>query len=337
MQWTDRRPLARRWATSGQLVLFAILSFSAAVWGRERSRPKPRPSPAVVVDDSDLATGPETKVDLSGLPRWTEGMTWTVKSVYQRRTGESGRPDDGVPIWSEPVYWQYRVKHVKAGRAATNYLIHVRNKDTTHPSAASLVFTRYSVQPNTPDVLALVQGRFLTVVGDRSPSVTKAFTKPPAPPHPCLIDDALIPCDFPALPFLPMPPEGQKREQLTRSFQVSAVAGGVKFSRDLVQTEFQNKSLEAFADKDVADFIRSKSWFSKDLNLVELRRKFDGSHVKQVWSPNLPWFLYSESATSRSCLWDVQAASAVSGEPKAAPSDMSRRPRTTPASIAPQD
>lgn len=252
----------------------------------------------------------------SGLPDWKEGMGWTVKSVYRKlpvgHVSKDVKPEDvSMPGWSAPTYWSFLVKKVKSGQGITQYLLQVRNKDGSKAAMASLYFARY---PVGADVLALNRGKFYTLMAGQLKPISRPYVTPGGPPNPVMADDSLIPYDFPALPFQAKAPASEKETELARTFTITEeLEGGIKYARDVTQVEHQNANLEAFGGKELVQYIESKGWAKTDLSLVEMRRKFDGRTVKQVWSPKLPWPIFSDSNTVRSWLWDLEA-------PKAAPS-----------------
>lgn len=245
----------------------------------------------------------------SGLPDWREGTGWTVKTVYRRlpagRVNKDTKPDDvSIPGWSDPTYWAYLVKKVKGGEAITQYLLQVKNKDGSRAAMASLYFARY---PMGAEVLALNRGKFYSLMAGQLKPTNRLYVTPGGPPHPILADDSLIPYDFPALPFQAKAPASAKETSLARTFTITEELDGLKFARDVTQVELQNTTVEAFAGKELAEYIKSKGWSTSDLSFVEFRRKFDGMVVKQVWSSKLPWCIYSESLGMRSWLWDQEA------------------------------
>jgi len=257
----------------------------------------------------------------SGLPDWREGTGWTVKSVYRklRSPGEAAEPE-----WSEPTYWSFQVKKVKAQGPARQFYLQVRSTDGSRAALASLYFARYPV--GGVDGLSLTRGRFYTLAsGQLKPPPPRPFVAPGEPPHPVIADEGPIPYDFPALPFQARAPSGTKETELARTFAViEKLENGKTAGRDVTQVEHQNATVESFAGNELSEYLKSKGWAAPDLSLVEMRRKSDNLAVKQIWSPRLPWFLYSESPTMRSWLWDLEAPKPVpapsSGAPSPAPS-----------------
>jgi hypothetical protein len=271
----------------------------------DTSSPAPSPAPS--------AAGPPSSPIVAGsdLPAWVEGMVWTVKTAYRKlpigRVGKDVKPEDvAIPGWSDPTYWSYTVKKVKRGTGGSQYLLQVRNKDGSKAAMASLYLARYPLAASGPEVLALNKGKFYTLLQGQLKPTSKDYVPMGAPSFPVLADDSLIPYDFPVLPFLPRPPTGQKSSDLTRTFAITEDLDGLKFARDVAQIEHQNTSVDSFVNKELADYLKSKAWDAPDLAMIEMKRKFDGMTVKQVWSPKLPWPVYSETATVRSWLWEYE-------------------------------
>lgn len=318
----------------GLLALAVITASGPASASKKRSRsdeseetPKKKAS-----DDTDedaprpaKPSGKSTLSVSSGLPDWREGTGWTVKSVYRKlpvgHVNKDVKPDEvSVPGWSAPTYWSFLVKKVKSGQGITQYLLQVRNKDGSRAAMASLYFAQY---PVGTDVLALNRGKFYTLMAGQLKPISRPYVTPGSPPHPVMADDSLIPYDFPALPFQAKAPPGVKETELARTFTITEELDGVKYARDVTQVELQNTPVEAFGGKELAEYISSKDWSKTDLSLVEMRRKFDGRTVRQVWSPKLPWPIYSDSTTVRSWLWDLEAPKAdprAERDPAASPS-----------------
>lgn len=273
----------------------------------------PAPSASPEPSASATAGGPRSAaiVPGSGLPEWTEGMNWTVKSVYRKlpigRVGKDVKPEDlPLPGWTEPTFWTFHVKKVKRGSGVSQYLVQVRAKDGDKAAMASLFLARYPIGGGA-EVLSLSKGKFYTMIAGQLRPTSRPYVPAGNPSFPVLADDSLIPYDMPVLPFLPRAPVGQKGGDLTRTFAVTEDNDGLKFARDVTQIEHQGKSMESFVGKEVAEYVKAKGWDGQELTLVELKRKFDGQDVKQVWSNKLPWFLYSESSTMRSWLLETGA------------------------------
>lgn len=318
------------------LLVLALVTASQPAEGGKKRSPKKKPaaeaagesaesdaegaSPAPPPASPSPAGPPSSPIVAgSGLPDWPEGMSWTVKSSYRKlpvgRAGKDVKPESiTIPGWSEPTYWSYHVKKVKHGTGGSQYLVQVKNKDGGKAAMASLYLARYAV-PGGVEVLALTKGKFYTLIQGQLKPAAKDYVPPGSPPFPVVGDDSLIPYDFPVLPFLPRAPSGQKTGELTRTFGVTEDMDGLKFARDVTQIEHQNRSVEQFVNKELADYLKSKGWDAGELAMIELKRKFDGMTVKQVWSAELPWPLYSESATARSWLWEFERPT-----PGAAPS-----------------
>ena len=279
--------------------------------GDEKPAPKPAPSkeaPEPRGNAAPLGTG-------SGLPEWREGTGWTVKTVYRKlpvkRAGKNVKPEElSVSGWSEPTYWSFLVKKVKGGGGITQYLLQVRNKDGGKAALASLYLARYPMGPAT-DVMALTRGKFYTMMSGLLKPTTRPYVTPGQQPHPVLAEDSVIPYDVPALPFQAKAPPGVKETELARTFSFTEDLDGQKVAREVTQVEIQNTTLDAFGGKELTEYIKSKGWATTDLSYVELRRNSElpkvKQVVKQVWSPKLPWYLYSETPSMRSWLWDLEA------------------------------
>ncbi|MBI4862819.1 MAG: hypothetical protein HY815_21535 [Candidatus Riflebacteria bacterium] len=316
------------------VVVLLLLMLAAGAWAQAET-PSPDGSAAArPASPAALAATAHTTAE-ADLPDWTEGLTWTVKAEYRRlptmKRRKDTKPEDIVlPGWSTPAFWAFRVKRVKTTGGGVNYLIQVRDKDGASPTMASLFLTRFKSQTDGADVISLMQGKFYALVSGKTYSHVRAYSKPPAPPRPVLADDSIIPYAMPALPFLPPAPPGQKPSELSRTFKITEMMDDLPYARDVVQVEHQNKTLESFVGPELVEYMTSKGWPTTGFTLVELRRKFDGMRVKQVWARKAPWFIYCETPSARSWLWGVDGRSPFSASPAPSPA-----PTPAPASPVP--
>jgi hypothetical protein len=256
-------------------------------------------------------------------PRWLEGTSWVVKTVYRQmpehkedieEKDDKENPEHAATPWTPPVYWTFRVKRIKEIPGGYTYLIQVQDKDGSRASMASLIvnssFSGEKVDGKTPnlDSLNITGGKFYSVVAGELRPEQKIFTNPGDEPVPVIGDHTIIPCCFPVLPLLSGGP-GSPETKKVKLFTISEELDGLTFARDIEQTEYLNKPLETFIDKDLVAHLESKKFPTTGLKMVELTRKFDGMVVRQVWADDLPWFLYSESPTRKSWLWEVSGES----------------------------
>jgi hypothetical protein len=278
-------------------------------------------------------------------PEWREGMQWTVKSVYRRlpatKARRDARPEEprSAPQPTEPTFWLFHVKRVKTlggpdgpdpaggdrkGPAPTRFLLQVRNQDGSASEKASLYVTRYAPTTERREVLAITQARFYAMVANKPQRSHIDYGRPPDAPHPVLSDSSIIPYDFPVLPFLPRAGARQQPSRLVRPFKFTELMDGLRWAKDTEQIEHQNLPLDQFVDRALVGHMEEHQWPQDRLALVELRRGSpDTLWAKQVWSPHLPWYVYSSTPTSRSWLWDVRWA-----PPQVAPSGAPARERT---------
>jgi len=280
--------------------------------GKERNL-----APSADPDSSSMAA--------PALPAWDDNIVWTVKSIYRKqpkgKSEKGASPEDpDLAGWSDPLYWSFTVKIKKGPSGANYYLVQVRNRDGSKANMASLFFAKFRPQPDGPEVLSLFKGKYYSMVGDQPRQVAKTYAKPPSLPQPVFADDSLIPYDLPALPFLAPAPPGQAKTALTRTYSIVDQSDGLKFARDVIQLEHQRMTIEAFCGKEVVEYLKTKGWPTSGVTLVELRRQFDGCRVKQVWNVKVPWFLYSESPTCRSWLWEIETSAKPVTEPVHNPS-----------------
>lgn len=260
---------------------------------------------------------------LAQAPRWLEGTSWVVKTVYrelpdhhedgEKKEGAEDKDHASTP-WTAPIYWTFRVKRIKEIPGGYTYLIQVQDKEGSRASMASLFVSSSlsgeKVVGKTPvlESLNITGGKFYSVVAGEMRPEQKIFTNPGDEPVPVIGDNTIIPCCFPVLPLLAGGP-GSPETKKVKLFTVTEELDGLAFARDIEQTEFLNKPLETFVDKELGPYLESKKFPTTNLKMVELTRKFDGMVVRQVWGGDLPWFLYSESPTRKSWLWEVSGES----------------------------
>lgn len=260
----------------------------------------------VVVATALVATsgGPSRALTL---PELAEGTRWTVKSIYRQvpREKRAKNPSEATATgWTEPSFWVYTVKRVKKHPDGTLYLIQVKNKDESRPPMASLVIARYRRLEGEPETVVLSGGSFYDVARNQPTKTARKFVQPGEPGRPVMTDESIIPYDFPRFPVSD-PAPGPRRE-VKRTFAITEEVEGLKYARDIVQTETINLPPESIGGPELRTYLEKQKLPTTGLCLVELTRAFDGARTRQIWADKVPFFLYNENPFSRSWLWEFR-------------------------------
>lgn len=233
-------------------------------------------------------------------PAWKEGTSWTVATAYRATPlGKSKEGDEPRrAIWSPRTNWLFKVVGVHQDGDSAFYHVQVKDREGQSASLASLVFARLPGPEGKPS-LVLLRGHFLSSQARRKLAKDLTFNEEGAAPVPVIAEQSTIPYDLPAFP-LPDPSSDEKRQK--RTFSITQELDSFLFARDIVQEDSLGLDPRRFAGNDLA----SKSGFPdltpRHMVFVVMTRQFDSAEVRQIWSPWLPWFLYSETDTTRSWL-----------------------------------
>ncbi|MBI4870218.1 MAG: hypothetical protein HY814_01475 [Candidatus Riflebacteria bacterium] len=245
-------------------------------------------------------------------PVWEQGLTWTVSTVYrtlQLGTAEAGPPGRKAE-WSTPTNWVFFVSRVQRYKDGFHYLVQVKDREHRSSALASLVFASYKLG-NGQTALSLLRGKLLRMV--RGSRVVSEFQQNEFgdTPRPVLSEQSIIPYDFPSFPILE--PRGKA---LKRTFEVTEELPPLKFAKDLVQGEETGLSPRSFAPHDLEKRSGFKSTPPEQMVFVSLTREMDGTQVHQIWVPDLPWALSSDTGSSRSVLIYHSREAAHPGSPR---------------------
>jgi len=242
---------------------------------------------------------PATGASWAFSPRWEAGLTWTVSTVYANAALGKRRPEDGPrkTEWSPATSWMYHVSKVERREGVTYYLVQVKDREHESSALASLVFGTFELSDGSTH-LALLRGKFLKQVRNERVLTEMNENEPGQAPRPVLTEMSIIPYDFPVMPLM----KASAGEARRRVFEVTQQLDSMAFAKDVVQLDQIGLDPDRFSHGEIARRSGFADVPRNSMVFVELSRDFDGYRCRQVWSPALPWPLYSDNGTSRSVL-----------------------------------
>ncbi len=253
-----------------------------------------RCSPTIVAA-AFLAIAASAGAEPGFVPGGMKGQKWQVEARYTMMDlgGDNARPSDEL---SPPSRWEYTVANVKDAGQLRYYQLVVKAASGKDPRRSGLIFIASLGKDGRPQTLALAKATFENPVRGVLSKTTRDYRRESGGPHPVLCEDSLIPCDAPCFSRESHGPS------VSTTFEVTEIAGGLPFARDILQTISRAAGLKHAPAVEPIKFRgpqepirpRVKADPARNLDFM-LSRPSDGAAAHQIWNPAFPWFLYGRS------------------------------------------
>ena len=241
----------------------------------------------------------------SFVPQWRVGDRWLVKSQAKSQAKNAKLKEE--KLRTRPSLWIYKVVNAKdvymKRRDYRLFHILARNWKTPPKEELALLFLgRLSASKKKVISLNLIRAAYRETGKD---AVERRFNEKSQKPYPVINDISPIPFTFPL--FVQGRILGKSgavsgvdgKDSLVSMgamFSVTEKLGKLPFAKDVLQRvdPLPKKLREAKC------LIAEE--YPEDACLVTIKRPSDNREINQIWHRDYPWFLYSETARSRSML-----------------------------------